>query len=240
MMRWLPPNAPPGVPGVALAFAVTGVASAPDRARAHEGNAVGVQAAPFSAPTALPAGDAPEPDPSEAEADDADPDADAEALSDETDAEGSFEPEVSLGATWLWMQDKATPGIELGLSWEPFRLDLETSFLSLTRDSPDLDGGFLGNQLGVHAGAFYRLGPLELVGSLGVDVYLLWGIHSSVTELALAPRVTARYRIGHRLSVGLGARAYLLSSEGLELGTARDGQSGSPILLGSSIAWSFR
>jgi hypothetical protein len=141
---------------------------------------------------------------------------------------------------WFWLQGKAMPGIELGVGRGLFELDLELSFISLTERSPDLDGSWVGNQLGV----FLMLTPLreryyDVNVGLGGDFYLLWGIHSGAREAALTPRVVARIWPLENLAVTFMARTYLLHSEGLDLGTARDGGSGPPILLSTGVTWRF-
>ena len=141
---------------------------------------------------------------------------------------------------WFWLQGKAMPGLELAAGRGLVELDLELSFISLTERSPDLDGSWVGNQLG----AFLMLTPLreryfDLSLGLGGDFYLLWGIHSGDREAALAPRVVARLWPLENLAVTFMARTYLVHSEGLELGTARDGGSGPPILLSTGVTWRF-
>jgi hypothetical protein len=141
---------------------------------------------------------------------------------------------------WFWLQGKAMPGIELAAGRGLFELDLELSFLTLTERSGDLDSSFLGNQLG----AFLMLTPLrgryfDLNVGLGGDLYLLWGIQSGVSEAALAPRVVARIWPFENLGLTFMARSYLLHSDGMDLGTARDGSAGPPILLSTGITWRF-
>jgi hypothetical protein len=141
---------------------------------------------------------------------------------------------------WFWLQGKAMPGIEFAAGRGLFELDLELSFLTLTEHSRELDSSFLGNQLG----AFLMLTPLrgryfDLNIGLGGDFYLLWGIQSGVREAALAPRVVARIWPFENLGLTFMARSYLLHSDGMDLGTARDGSSGPPILLSTGITWRF-
>lgn len=132
------------------------------------------------------------------------------------------------------------PGIEFALGGGLVEVDLELSFLTLTERSPDQDGRWLGNQLGL----FLMLTPLreryfDLNIGLGADLYLLWGVHSEVREAALTPRVVARIWPWERLGVTFMARSYLLSTQGLELGIARGGGSGLPILLSTGVTWRF-
>lgn len=150
-----------------------------------------------------------------------------------------FERVLGTGQ-WFWVDGKAMPGIELGLGREWFELDLELSFITLTERSPQLDGRWAGNQLG----AFAMFTPvrepwLDVSVGLGGDIYLLWGVHSDVTEAALAPRAVVRLWPSEQLAISVTARSHLVHSEGLELGTARNGSSGLPVLLSTGITWRF-
>jgi hypothetical protein len=147
----------------------------------------------------------------------------------------------SVSGQWFWMRDKAMPGMELAVGHGLLEGNLELSFLTLTRHSNDLGGSLLGNQLGLYA----MLTPLrerhyEVSVGLGADFYLLWAIHSGARESALAPRVVARVWPLENVAISFSARTYLLHSDGLDLGTARDGSSGSSILLSTGITWGFR
>jgi hypothetical protein len=168
-------------------------------------------------------------------------DVDTETGSESDSANGTpLADRVMASGQWFWLQGKAMPGIELAAGRGLVEFDLELSFLTLTERSPDLDGSFLGNQLG----AFVMLTPLreryfDLNIGMGGDFYLLWGIHSNAREAALTPRVVARIWPLENLGVTFSARSYLLHSDGLDLGTARDGSSGPPILLSTGITWRF-
>jgi hypothetical protein len=141
---------------------------------------------------------------------------------------------------WFWTQNKAMPGIELGLGRGLVEFDFELSFVVSTQRSRDWDGTLLGNQLG----AYLMLTPLrqryvDLSLGLGGDFYLLWGIHSEASEAALVPRVALRLWPLERLGITLTARTYLFPSRGLELGTRRDGSEAPAFLLSSGITWKF-
>ncbi|MEY4551595.1 MAG: hypothetical protein RL685_7790, partial [Pseudomonadota bacterium] len=71
------------------------------------------------------------------------------------------------------------------------------------------------------------------------DFYLLWGVHSEASEAALTPRAVVRFWPTDALALTFTARSYLVHSDGLELGTARDGSSGPPVLLSTGITWRF-
>lgn len=143
-------------------------------------------------------------------------------------------------AQWFWVQGKAMPGFELGLGRDWFELDLELSFVTLTERSRDLEGRWAGNQLG----AFAMFTPVrepwvDVSVGLGGDFYLLWGVHSEASEAALTPRAVVRVWPTEDLALTFTARSYLVHSDGLELGTSRNGSSGPPLLLSTGITWRF-
>ena len=74
---------------------------------------------------------------------------------------------------------------------------------------------------------------------IGGDFYLLWGIHEDATEAALAPRLVARIWPLADLALSFSARTHLLHSDGLGLGTQRDGSAGPPLLISTGITWRF-
>ncbi len=65
----------------------------------------------------------------------------------------------------------------------------------------------------------------------------MWGIHPSAWELALSGRAAAHLRVAGNFGVFANARAYPLSTSGMELGTYRDGKPGSPILFATGLEW---
>lgn len=144
-------------------------------------------------------------------------------------------------AQWFWLRGKVMPGFELALGRGLLEADLELSFIGLTDDSRELEGGFVGNQLG----GYLMLTPLreryyDVSAGLGVDAYFLWGIHPDAREAALAPRVVARVWPLQDLALTFSARTYLLESDGLELGTARNGSEAPRVLISTGLTWRFR
>jgi hypothetical protein len=144
-------------------------------------------------------------------------------------------------AQWFWLQGKVMPGFELALGRGLFEADLELSFIGLTDGSRQLDGGFVGNQLG----GYLMLTPLreryyDVSAGLGVDAYFLWGIHPDAREVALAPRVVARIWPLEDLALTFSVRTYLLESDGLELGTSRNGSEAPRVLLSTGLTWRFQ
>jgi hypothetical protein len=138
----------------------------------------------------------------------------------------------SIGLHALLASEKAIPGVSLrggkGLFWAAF----EGSFVFLT-DPPPERSAFLGN----HLGAFFMLRPLatarlELEGGVGLDYYPLLGIHADEWQLALAARVAGHVRLFENVGAFATARAYPLSTSGLELGAYRDTTRGLPVMFG--------
>lgn len=160
-------------------------------------------------------------------------------LTGEPQTWAGFERVLGTGQ-WFWVQGKAMPGFELGLSRDWFELDLELSFVTLTERSSELDGRWAGNQLG----AFAMFMPvrerwLDVGVGLGGDFYLLWGVHSDASEAALTPRAVVRLWPSEDIAISVTARSHWVHSAGLELGTGRDGSSGPPVLLSTGITWRF-
>ncbi len=161
------------------------------------------------------------------------------APADETETWSGLD-RVLGSAQWFWVQGKAMPGFELGLGRERFELDVELSFVTLMERSSELDGRWVGNQLGV----FAMFSPVrerwvDVSLGLGGDFYLLWGVHSDASEVALAPRAVLRLWPSEQLAISVSARSYVLHGSGLELGTARDGSASLPLLLSTGITWRF-
>ena len=132
------------------------------------------------------------------------------------------------------------PGVELGIGRGLVEGDVELSFISLTESSHDLESGFVGNQLG----AYLMLTPLreryfDVSAGLGGDFYFLWGIHPDAREAALAPRLVARIWPLEQLALTVSARAHLAHTDGLELGSARNGSAGPAILISTGVTWRF-
>jgi hypothetical protein len=145
---------------------------------------------------------------------------------------------LGLGAQWFLIQDKIMPGLAVrgGKQW--IWGHFETSFLFATESSPALDGSALGSQFGLYA----AISPLnvergEIHLGLGPDLYWLWGIHGDQWEIALSTRVSGHFWITRQLGTFASARFYPLSSNGLELGTTREGDAGIPVLFTLGLEW---
>jgi hypothetical protein len=165
------------------------------------------------------------------------PDADALEAVEARGAQGNS-GEGALGSQWFWASGKAMPGLALRAGKGIWWLDLEASLIHLTQSSNELDVHFLGNQFGLFA--MVRAKPmkrLELAAGLGADIYGLWNIHGDEWQVALALRTTAHVALASRVGIFGTARAYPLSTGGLELGTYRDGSSGLPVLFSTGIEW---
>lgn len=145
--------------------------------------------------------------------------------------------EAAFGAHWFWVEGKAMPGVTLragrGLWWAAF----ETSLIWLTQPDPN-HSSFLGSQLG----GFVLVNPvrtsrIELMAGLGVDAFPLWNIHGDEWQVAMAVRASGHFRISSNFGVFATARAYPLSTRGLELGVRRDHSTAWPVLFGTGVEW---
>lgn len=130
------------------------------------------------------------------------------------------------------------PGLQARFGYGVAWLDLEGSFVWLTRTSPELDRSFLGS----HFGAYFMLAPLRLHRTLlrvgvGGDFYPLWNIHEEEWQRALSVRASVHQPLAKRLNVFGTARAYALHSDGLELGRTRTGEHGLPVLFSLGLEW---
>jgi hypothetical protein len=146
--------------------------------------------------------------------------------------------ETGFGAQWQLVQGKAMPGITLRLGGGLCSGVLETSLIWLTEPDPERRVRFLGSQFG----AFLMVRPLsvgrfDLAAGLGVDYYPLWNVHGDEWQLALAARASGHVRLSSSMSLFGTARAYPLSTRGLELGIQRDGSAALPVLFGTGIEW---
>jgi hypothetical protein len=157
---------------------------------------------------------------------------------EEPDSLPNLHRNLGLGAQWFFVQDKIMPGLELrgGKDW--IWGHFETSFLFSTESSPVLDSSALGNQFGLYA----SLSPLnservEVHLGLGMDVYWLWGIHGDQGEIALSTRASGHYWFSRQFGAFASARWYPVSSDGLELGTTREGDAGIPVLFALGLEW---
>ncbi len=149
--------------------------------------------------------------------------------------------ELVLGVQYFWLSGKSMPGLTLQVGRGLFALDLEASLLWLTEPAQALDLSFVGMQLG----AGVMLVPLRsrrfrAAAGLGADVYYPWRIHEDAVEAALSAKVTLHGWLTQEVALFATARAYPLSTHGLELGSERDGSSALPVLFTSGIAWRFQ
>jgi hypothetical protein len=149
--------------------------------------------------------------------------------------------EAGLGAQWLWVQGKAMPGLTLRLGGGLWSGVFETSLIWLTESDPERRFRFLGSQVG----GFLMVRPLsagrvDLAAGLGLDYYPLWNVHGDEWQLALAARASGHVWLSSNLAVFATARAYPISTSGVELGTRRDGSSALPVLFGTGLEWRTR
>jgi hypothetical protein len=169
---------------------------------------------------------------------------------DEAMSRGGSEPErapasptdrAAIGAQWLWASGKAMPGVALGGAYRLLRFGVEASLVTLTEPSHEFETRFLGNEFGLHVMVRPLYGKRwEIAAGMGGDWYSLWNIHGDLHEAALSVLGAGRFRFSEQVGAFVTARAYPLTTAGLELGTARDGSWRVPILLGTGIEWSIR
>lgn len=143
-----------------------------------------------------------------------------------------------LGAQNLFVEDKVMPGLTWRVGYRVVWLDLEGSFVWLTRESPTLGTSFLGNHIGAHVMlAPLRVGGVLLRAGLGGDFYPLWNVHGDEWQAALTLRASAHVPLTKRVNVFGTARAYLVESDGVELGVDRQGGSRMPVLFSLGLEW---
>jgi hypothetical protein len=151
-------------------------------------------------------------------------------------AEASPSLPVAAAVQGFLVVDKVMPGVALRVG-ETWGARLEASLLWTTRPPPDIDA-FLGNQFGIYLEATpLRSQRFDLSLGAGSDIYYLWGVHGDLLEFSLSVEANASYWFTPSFGGLLGIRAYPLASSGLELGTARSGASGSPVLVTLGVQW---
>jgi hypothetical protein len=143
---------------------------------------------------------------------------------------------VRINAQWFWVKDKVMPGIGASAARSWVDLDVELSLLWSTAEATGFDGSFIGMQSGIAISALpLRTERLELGGGIAVDMHFLAGVHVDLVEGAFGPRAFARLYVVENVALYASARAYLIESNGLSLGTERDGSDGLPVLFSSGI-----
>lgn len=151
-----------------------------------------------------------------------------------------WSPDVGLGGQVFGVDGKAMAGLSLRVGDGLFWGELEFTPIWLSKRSPDFDGSFLGNQWGF----YFSLAPLRtrfvegLVG-VGLDLFHLWGIHSDELFAALSFKAGVHVRPAASVSIFATARSYALHSEGVELGTYRNGERTIPVVGTVGTEWRF-
>jgi hypothetical protein len=143
-----------------------------------------------------------------------------------------------LNAQWLWAKDKAIAGVGLNAQRPFLDFDLELSLMWTTAQADGFDGSFLGALFGIFVSFVpLRTERVDLGLGLGADIHYLGAIHQDLVEGALASRAFVRVALLEDLALFATARVYLLASDGLELGTERNGSAGLPVLFGTGLSW---
>jgi hypothetical protein len=171
----------------------------------------------------------------------------AHAQSDEPATESEASPDADgpakntqtlLRAQGFWAQGKVMPGAALGLRLGAVELDLEATLLWLTEPAPPRGLTFLGNQIGAHLMLLpVRERYCDVGVGLGGDFYWLWNVHGDAVEPALALKAEGNLWLTPRLGLHAAARVYPWKSPGLELGSTRADEAGSPVLFSTGITW---
>lgn len=161
--------------------------------------------------------------------------ADSFAIFDVLDLEG--------GVGGFLVKDKAMFGVHARLHYAWLAMSAGMTFVSSTKDDPTgaVEADLLGNLFEFH----FLAQPLDFQGLMagvgtGVDLYTLWGINADEVKVAWPMLVDLRwYPMDMLFGVYSQARYYLVTSDGLELGTARDGNESVPVLLslGVTVKW---
>jgi hypothetical protein len=165
-------------------------------------------------------------------------DVSAEAASAEAVPVEPLFSNVRLSAQWFWLKDKVMSGIGASAARSWVDLDMELSLLWSTAEATGFDGSFIGGQYGIAISAVpLRTERLELGAGIGVDIHFLAGVHVDLVEGAFGPRAFGRVFVVKDVALYASARMYLIESNGLALGTERDGSDGLPVLFSSGITW---
>jgi hypothetical protein len=143
-----------------------------------------------------------------------------------------------VGGQWFLLDGKAMPGVVGRAGSEWWWGHLETSLLMTTEDAPNLDTPFLGSQFGGYvAVAPLHLERVEAHAGVGGDFYWLWAVHGDEWHVGLSLRASGHFWMTNQLGVFVTLRGYPVSTQGLELGTTRDGDDRLPILASLGLEW---
>ena len=142
------------------------------------------------------------------------------------------------------ISDKTITGVTGGVGFGRFRLDgeLQLGWTTDERSQESLDGGsFFGIVLGFHgAGRVYQDRSLAVDIGSGIDIWWLTAIHEEESKLALPLMAEASYRLAGPLTARVGARYYLLSSDGLMVGRKWEGGDALPVFLTVALGGEWR
>lgn len=162
----------------------------------------------------------------------------AASVHDQEEAQSSDDYVGSVGLQWFAVRDKVMAGVSARLSGERWALRLELSGMWTTSQVPEVDATFLGTPLALYLEVIpFHLDRLDVSAGVGADQYPLWGIHGDFFELALATRVDATFWFARSFGVSGAARYHVIASDGLDLGTNRDGSAGLPVLFSVGLLW---
>jgi hypothetical protein len=152
-------------------------------------------------------------------------------------------PSVRAAGQVFGVSDKVIAGGTVGFGINRFRFDFDINLGYATdeRSQRSLDGGsFFGMIFGFHPGWRVVDNPrLSVDVSSGIDIWWLPAIHEEESKLAMPLIVETSYSLGGALQARLGARYYLISSDGLMVGRAWGGGDSTPVIftLGLGGEW---
>jgi hypothetical protein len=165
----------------------------------------------------------------------------ASTSSEESSSSSSHDGLGLAGQTFL-IQDKVTGGIRISAIGETLGFQASFNLLYTTDENPSnvLDGSFVAGMFGVHllANAF-EIAGLQLRAGFGADIFGIWGVKSDKVEVGIPILAEVNYEAVNGISVFLQPRFYIFTTDGLEPGTARNGDSYVPILLTTGIEFAL-
>lgn len=160
------------------------------------------------------------------------------SLHDQQEPQSSEDHVGSVGVQWFAVSEKVMAGVSARLGGETWAVRLELSGMWTTSPVPEVDATFLGTPLALYLEVIpFDLDRLDLSAGVGADQYPLWGIHGDFFELALATRVDVTFWFARSFGVSGAARYHVIASDGLDLGTTRDGSAGLPVLFSVGLVW---
>lgn len=148
---------------------------------------------------------------------------------------GAIDVDVWGSAGFFWVSGKAMPNFSLSLG-QLFWGEVGVAPIWSTDEFDGSDDRFLGAKFGL-LGMIrpYSNRWVDLRAGIGADIYYLAGINGDVSEASFVVVGDATAWATKRIGFFGGVRVYPLATTGLELGTDRNGDVGSPLLFETGI-----